>query len=370
MLEEPRSARFDATFSQKITGDGGTALGSVALSGAWAQLTALNFAIGSHSISAKYNGDSNFTIGASAALTETVTTAATTTGLSLNSNPSAYGQATSYSATVTPAYGGTLTGNVSFYDGSTSLGSPALSSGAATLSISGTALAAGTHTITAKYSGDANYAASVSSPQNQAVNPAATSTTIASSLNPLTSGQSVTFTAQVSPAVSGTLSGTMNSYVDGSTNPAVSVTVSGGSAQYTTNSLAGGTHSMVASFASTNSNFAGSSSMALTQSVKGFALTLSPSSQAISRSTNGTYTLTVMGLGGFTGNVSLNCSGAPASVNCNLSSGSVSLNGSNSAQATVTVKVGQHATVGSYRLTLKGASGSITQTVPLGLTVN
>jgi hypothetical protein len=34
--------------------------------------------------------------------------------------------------------------------------------------------------------------------------------------------------------------------------------------------------------------------------------------------------------------------------------------GSNSAQITVTIKVGQHAAVGNYSLTLKGASGSLT----------
>lgn len=350
--------------------DGGASLGSVVLTGAWAQLTVSNFAMGSHLITARYNGDSNFTIGTSVTLTETVTAAATTTGLSLNSNPSPYGQATSYSATVTPAYGGTPTGSVSFYEGGTLLGSAVLSSGSTTLSVSGMALAAGTHALTAKYSGDANYGASTSAAQNQTVNPAATSTTITSSLNPSTIGQSVTFTAHVSSAVSGTLTGTMNFYVDGSTNPAASVTVSGGSAQYTTNSLAGGSHSIIASFASTNSNFAGSSSSALMQNLKDFALALSPVSQTISRSTNGIYTLTVTPLGGFIGNVSLNCSGAPASATCNLSSGSVTLNGSNSTQVIVTVKVGQHTTVGNYTMTLKGASGSITQTVPLSLVVN
>jgi len=73
-------------------------------------------------------------------------------------------------------------------------------------------------------------------------------------------------------------------------------------------------------------------------------------------------------LGGFTGNVSLSCSGATSQ--CELQSLFGFHHGSNSAQITVTIKVGQHAAVGNYSLTLKGASGSLTRSVPLGLAVN
>jgi uncharacterized membrane protein len=48
----------------------------------------------------------------------------------------------------------------------------------------------------------------------------------------------------------------------------------------------------------------------------------------------------------------------------------VTLNGTNSAQATVTIKTDNHAPVGTYSLTLKGTSGSVTHTATLSLTIN
>jgi hypothetical protein len=59
-------------------------------------------------------------------------------------------------ATVTSTIGGTPTGSVTFYDGTTQLGSPTLdNTGTATLSVS--FLTAGSHSITAKYNGDTNF---------------------------------------------------------------------------------------------------------------------------------------------------------------------------------------------------------------------
>jgi uncharacterized membrane protein len=46
------------------------------------------------------------------------------------------------------------------------------------------------------------------------------------------------------------------------------------------------------------------------------------------------------------------------------------LNGVNSTQATVTVTVGKHATVGTYTLTLTGTSGSVTHNVTASLMIN
>jgi len=68
-------------------------------------------------------------------------------------------------ATVTAASGsGTPTGTVTFGLGSTVLGSPALTvtggTAQATLVVNGSHLSVGSNTITANYSGDANYASS------------------------------------------------------------------------------------------------------------------------------------------------------------------------------------------------------------------
>ena len=90
--------------------------------------------------------------------------------ISVNSspNPSNLGQVVTFTTTLTSQIVGIPTGTVTFFDGATSLGSSSLnSSGVAVLSIS--TLAVGTRSITAVYSGDANFAASTSPVLSQVV---------------------------------------------------------------------------------------------------------------------------------------------------------------------------------------------------------
>ena len=62
-----------------------------------------------------------------------------------------------------------------------------------------TTLSAGTNSITAVYNAVPDFSSSTSSILSQVVNPATSTVTLASSLNPSTQGQSVTFTATVAP---------------------------------------------------------------------------------------------------------------------------------------------------------------------------
>ena len=86
----------------------------------------------------------------------------TSSALSSSQNPSSFGQSVSLIATVTPQFGeGVPTGLVSFFDGGTNIGNSDLNAaGVATLMIS--TLSVGTHTITATYNGDTNFAPSTS----------------------------------------------------------------------------------------------------------------------------------------------------------------------------------------------------------------
>ena len=91
---------------------------------------------------------------------------ATATSISSSINPSLVGQAVTFTATVS---GGSVpTGSVQFFDNGTLLGTSTLSGANATLTTS--ALAAGTHPITAVYGGDANHQGSTSSVLIQLVN--------------------------------------------------------------------------------------------------------------------------------------------------------------------------------------------------------
>ena len=98
-----------------------------------------------------------------------------------------------FTAAVSPA---TATGSVTFLDGTTPLGSGALVTGKATLTV--TALAGGNHTITASYSGDANYLASTSAPLTQSIGTVASSITVTPVATVVPWGQSVLFTVSVS----------------------------------------------------------------------------------------------------------------------------------------------------------------------------
>ncbi len=94
----------------------------------------------------------------------------TTTTLSSSADPSSFNQSVTFTATVSPNGSGTPTGTVTFMDGSTALGTGTLSGGLATFATS--ALAIGTHPVTAVYSGDSNFLGSTSSVLTQNVDSA------------------------------------------------------------------------------------------------------------------------------------------------------------------------------------------------------
>ncbi len=202
-----QSVTFTATVASQYGGvatgsvtflSGSQTLGTATLSGNRAILTTSFATAGTYSISAKYNGDSNNTGSTSSTLSQVVA-AATTTTLVSSLNPSLIGQAVTFTATVRSTAGTPPNGEiVTFYNASAVLGTAPLSGGIASLTTS--SLPAGIYTITATYSGDANFAASTSPGLRQVVNSttkSATSTTLISSLNPSVYGQKVTWTAMV-----------------------------------------------------------------------------------------------------------------------------------------------------------------------------
>jgi hypothetical protein len=171
-------------------------------------------------------------------------------------------------AVISPASGsGTPTGKVTFFDGTTQLGSPAtLTNGTAILATS--SLPAGAHSITASYGGDQNFLGSTSQALTQTVNQAATiTTTVTSSANPSAYGQNVTFTATVSaqPPGAGTPTGTVT-FLDGSTPIGGATLDNTGTANITTSTLPAGGHHITASYGG-DPNFTTSTSPGLTQTV-------------------------------------------------------------------------------------------------------
>jgi uncharacterized repeat protein (TIGR01451 family) len=115
------------------------------------------------------------------------------------------------------------------------------------------------------------------------VNAPATTTTLASSVNPSNAGQPVTFTATVAPTGgSGTPTGSVT-FTDGGTTLGT-VPLSGATAAFTTSSLAAGSHSIAASY-SGDAGFSPSTSPALTQTVNQAGTTATPAAAAATTTT-------------------------------------------------------------------------------------
>ena len=101
----------------------------------------------------------------------TINSGPSTTILTSSANPSCFGTPVTLTATVTPA---TATGIVQFYDGAVLLGIGALSGGVATFNVS--TLLAGSHSLTAVYTGDINNANSTSPIITQSIDAATPAT--------------------------------------------------------------------------------------------------------------------------------------------------------------------------------------------------
>jgi hypothetical protein len=150
--------------------DGTTVIDTATLSGGKATFKTSALAVGGHSITVVYVGDTNFTGSTSAALNQTVNQDGTTTRVMSSLNPSKSGQSVTFTATVTANEPGSGTpgGTVTFKDGTTTIGTGTLSGGVATFTTS--TLAVGSHSITAVYGATTDFKTSTSAVLTQTVN--------------------------------------------------------------------------------------------------------------------------------------------------------------------------------------------------------
>ncbi len=199
--------------------------------------------------------------------------AATTTSLLVTPNPAAAGQTVTFTAIVSPAGGaiGMPTGTVQFEDGGVDIGAAEalnLVNGSYQATFSTSTLTVSTHQITAVYSGDTNFSTSTSASVSEVVNKATTATSLIASANPVAIGQGVTFTVVVSPSggATGTPTGSVEFYDNGTLITGSQVTLASGQATFTTSSLAVGTHPITAVY-SGDTNFSTSTSNIVSETV-------------------------------------------------------------------------------------------------------
>ncbi len=257
--------------------DGSTLIGTAAIDPSTQQAVGFtnSLTVGAHSLTAVYNGAVGFAASTSSAVNEIVLAVplATTTTLTSSSNPAIVGHLVTFTAQVTAASGPPL-GNVTFFDGSSVIGTSAINSFTNQATFSTSSLSVGVHSITASYNGSSAFAASTSSVLSQTINPAGplTVTTLASSANPIEAGQVLALTATVTAPAGGVPTGSV-SFFDGSsligtaainslTNQAIAFT----------QSLSVGTHNLTAVYGGAP-GFVSSTSAVLSQTVNPVGVT-------------------------------------------------------------------------------------------------
>ncbi|MBL0749004.1 Ig-like domain-containing protein, partial [Nocardioides baculatus] len=117
-------------------------------------IAAKALAVGTHSLTLKYLGNSSFTASEGSV---SVTVAAASSSVSGTAADITWGDAGSVAVTVTPS---AATGTVELYEGATKLGQGTLTDGGTTIAIAAKALAVGTHSLTLKYLGNSSFTAS------------------------------------------------------------------------------------------------------------------------------------------------------------------------------------------------------------------
>jgi ELWxxDGT repeat protein len=283
--------------------DGSTDLGSFSVPANGTVAQAFTLGVGTHDVIAYYSGDATYNSSASAGVSVTVSPSSgpvsTTTTLSASATTVTQGTPVTFTATVKPASGTLDGGSVDFKDGQTDLGSVGVS--ASGVVIRAFTLGVGSHSVTATYSGDANFQRSASGAVAVTVNPVggqvATTTSLTASATTVTVGQPVTFTATVKPA-SGTLDGGSVDFKDGATDLGTFSVGATGVVQLTRAFNATGVHTVTAVY-SGDATFGGSTSGAVAVTVNPGAgtvtttTTLSASATSVPQGTPVTFTATV-----------------------------------------------------------------------------
>ena len=262
--------------------DGNNVLGSRTLdSNGQATFTTSGLAVADHEITAVYAANSSFGGSTSDMLDESITQDDTNITVTASANPVGAGQSLTLTATVSVVSpgAGTPTGIVTFYDGTSELGTGTLQlvGNNVVAMYTTSTLSQGTHSITATYGGDGNDLGVSSTALSEVVKTAST-VALSDSAASTVYGQSLQLMAKVSTS-SGVATGTVTFY-DGSTSIGTA-TIHLGQATLTTTSLAVGGHMLTAVYAG-NNNFAPDTSNVVGETVGQDASSVSLSSSAAS----------------------------------------------------------------------------------------
>lgn len=317
--------------------DGGITIATQTVSGAFSFSTS-SLAVGSHTLTVTYSGDSDNASVTSSAVMVTIQLAPTATALGSSANPGTFGKPVVFTASVV-SDSPSPTGTVSFLDGTVSLGTAALS-GSGSASVTTSSLSFGVHNITAVYSGDADHATSTSTAVSERILEPSTAT-LASSANPAVAGADVVFTATILASGGQTPTGTVT-FRDGAATVGTVALDANGTAVLHISSLAVGQHTISAVYAGDTNVAAASASLTQTVQIATTQVTLTAGANPATYASPLTLTATVASNGGnATGTVTFLDGGTPI--------GSATLNAQQVATLTLsTLMPGTHTVVASY----------------------
>ena len=321
-----------------------------------ATLVTSALSVGSHTLTAVYQGNGSYTASTSPPLLETVALAATGLTLATPATPVDVGTAVAFTATLT-GNGVAPTGALTLHDGSATIATQNVTNtGTFTFSIS--TLAIGSHTLTAVYAGDANNSPAASNAITITVQPAATATSLTTGANPSVVGQPLTLTATIA-STGANITGSV-SFQDGGTTLSSATFTAGGTATLTTASLSFGAHTLTAVYSGDTNHTASTSPSVGEQIVQPASVALTSSLNPSISGTNVVFTATATGVGSLipTGSVTFSDGVNPLAT--------VPLNFAGSAGfQTAALAVGSHTIAASYTgdRNYNAATSSLLQTV-------
>jgi hypothetical protein len=257
-------------------------------------------ASGSLSLSAAYQGSSEFATSTSSTLTETIVTIPSTTALTISPNSTSLEAGSSYTltATVTPSTGSTVpTGSVVFTIGSATQTVALNASGVATYTTTAP-VASGSLSLSATYQGSTEFATSTSNTLSETITaiPSTTALTISPNAASLQAGSSYTLTATVTPSTGSTVPTGSVIFTIGSATQTVALNASGVASYTGAAPVASGSLSLSAAYQG-STEFATSTSSTLSETITAIpsttTLTISPNSTSLQAGSSYTLTATV-----------------------------------------------------------------------------
>ena len=295
---------------------------------------------GSYTLQVTCGTNANFTcIPASLNITSTATSAASTgatpTATVLTASPTTAlaGQAITLTATVSAAATATaanpIAGSVTFYSGTTQIGTGTIATSGSNGVATATVTLAGTapYSLTATYAGNTIYAASTSTAVSVTTASTAAAISLSANTNSTVAGITVTFTAIVggSSSTGSVPTGTVFFYLAGSSPQFLGSAIlspTGGdlaTAVFSTSTIPAGSQQVYAVYQG-DTNFASATSPVITLGVSDYNLTFIPQSLTLTPGQTGKTTIILGIVNAFPGTVIFGCTPSPnTEITCSFS---------------------------------------------------